>query len=164
MRMVNFTLARFYETASKHAKIEEYRSRLEEIHGSMRKIIAEAERIPFFDLYKHYKESKKLEHLVAKHFSSLLDYTLGLEELREWTESVQGMLNNDILLRNFQTRLMADLKHEKIDVDTLTRCADYGREITQRSYTGKITLVGILLTIILSIVGSIIIDYLKSIL
>jgi len=160
LRSSSYILDIYYTTVIDRELVDQYRRELEEIHTSIRKILGEFEKIQFFDIYSHFKKSRELERLISRHYSCLLDYSSTIEQLREDSERVRNLLREDYLLKHFQKYLMKEIEYRKIDVDTLTKCASYAREITQRSYTTKITLVAALLTIIGSIIGSVLISLL----
>lgn len=160
LRSSSYILDMYYTAVTARELVDQYRRELEKIHTSIRKILGEFEKIPFFDIYNHFKKSRELERLISRHYSCLLDYSSAIEQLREDSERVRNLLRESYLLRYFQKRLMKEIEYRKIDVDTLTKCASYAREITQRSYTTKITLVAALLTVIGSIIGSVLISLL----
>ena len=150
----------YYSGIFQHDKLEDCVQNLNEIHESIQSIIASSLKLSFFDIMGHYRNSKELEKLISKHYSGLLDYSSNLELLRKRTEEVEKYLSKNFLLGPFIETLMEELKHQKIDVETLTKCASYAREVIQKSYTTKVTLLGAAIGILGTIFGTLILHYL----
>lgn len=158
--LVSTPLDTYYSGIFQLRKLKDRIRDLNETHESIQSIIASSLELSFFDIVSHYRNSKKLEKLISKHYSELLDYSSNLELLRKRIEQAEKFLGVDFLLNPFMEKLMEELKHEKIDVETLTKCASYAREVIQRSYTTKVTLLGGLIAILGTIFGTLILHYL----
>jgi hypothetical protein len=161
---VSFDLDIFYQTAFQHDNVEAKRDRLELNQRSLRKTIQDIQQLSFFNFYKHYRKSRELERSVSEHFLNMVDYSLACEHLGKRAEKVRHYLAKDVLLHYFGKSLMDEIIHEKSDIESLAKCANYLSDSTQKSYANKITILAALLTIIGSVAGSILIDYLRSIL
>ena len=154
------TLDFYYAAVFQKLKLEEVVENLKMIHQSIQDVIAGFQKLSFWNIYGHYKHSKNLEKLVSQHYSALLNYSFNLEILRKYSEEAEDSLYNSFLFRHFTKQLMAELKHDEIDMDTLTKCVNYARELVQKSYTVKVTLLGGLISIIGSILGTLILRFL----
>jgi len=153
-------LDEYYSAMFQLQRLDNCVENLTETHTSIQSIISSSLKLSFFNVLTHYRNSKELEKLIAKHYSGLLDYNSNLELLREEIADAEEVLRKDLLLSPFVTKLMKELEHEKIDMETLTKCASYAREVIQKSYTTKVTLLGALIGILGTLVGTLVLHYL----
>jgi hypothetical protein len=152
-------LGLFYEASDQKQQIQDISDDLNETHKSIQKVIASFLKLRFIDVVGHYKLSRELEKLVSRHYSLLLDYSGKTEELRQSTKFVEDRMSNDYILKRFESKLMEDLALEAVDVETLTKCASYACEVVQRSYTTKITLLGVLMGVLGTAIGTLILQF-----
>jgi hypothetical protein len=153
------TLGDFYHASDLKHQIEDVAEDLNETHKSIQKVIAGFLKLRFIDVYNHYKHSRELEKLVSRHYSLLLDYSGKTQMLRQCTKDVEDLMSDDYVLKHFKNQLMEDLVFEAIDVETLTKCASYACEVVQRSYTTKITLLGVLIGVLGTAIGTLILQF-----
>ena len=158
--IISTPLDTYYSAIFQLGKLKGYIENLNEIHKAIQSVIASSLELSSFDVMSHYGNSKRLEKLISKHYSGLLDYSSNLELLRKRIEEAEKELRKDFLLNPFVETLMEELKHKKTDVETLTKCASYAREVIQKSYTTKVTLLGALIAILGTIFGTLILHYL----
>jgi len=152
-------LGNFYEASDQKQQVEHIAEDLSETHKSIQKVIASFLKLRFIDVYNHYRHSRELEKLVSRHYSLLLDYSNKTERLRHSIRHVEDLISDDYILKNFKKQLMEDLVFEAVDVETLTKCASYACEVVQRSYTTKITLLGVLIGVIGTAIGTLILQF-----
>jgi hypothetical protein len=164
LSMIASDLTKFYNTVCTHDELEICRDRLEQTHIELKSVVEKLQKLHFYNVYTHHRELKLLENLISRHFSYILDYNLIKENLTKDVEDLRTGFERNIFLKHLSASLLKELAYEEIDVDTLTKCTDYVNEITKRSYANKITLLAAILTIIGSTLGSLIIDYVRSVL
>jgi hypothetical protein len=164
MARASHYLDNFYDAVTVHETVERKREELENTQRSLKTLANGIQELSFFNFYQHYKQTKRMEKMVTTHFSNLVDYNIACQKLRKSTEELETRLEDSEILRPFKKPLLDELRHDKIDTESLTTCANYLNDMTQRSYTNKISLLAVLLTIIGSVAGSVILDYLRSLL
>lgn len=153
-------ISTYYSAIFQLEKMRDLSNSLLELHGSIQSTIAGLLQLSFFNIVGYYKNSKKLERLISKHYSSLLDYSSNVELFRQDAEDAKDALDKVFLLKPFARILMEELELERIDIETLTKCTSYARDVVQKSYTTKVTLLGALIGILGTVLGTLLLHYL----
>jgi hypothetical protein len=148
---ISFDLALFYDTVCELNEVNTYRRELEKIE--LKSMMDKFQKLHFHNFFAYHKALKQLENLISKHFSYIVNYSLALNALEGAIEKLKEQLKQNFCLKYLQSQLLKELEHKKIDIDALTRCTDHIKEIAQRSYTNRITLLATILTIIGSVIG-----------
>jgi hypothetical protein len=164
LSQISFDLALFYDTVCELNEVNTYREELEKIHIELKSMVDKLQKLHFYNFLAYHKALKQLENLISKHFSYIVNYGLALNALEGTIGKLKEQLKQNFWLKHLQLQLLEELEHKKIDVDALTKCTNHIKEIAQRSYTNRITLLATILTIIGSIIGSLVIDYVRSVL
>ena len=150
----------YYNGIFQLEEIKETVGKLDEIHKSIQAIIDNSLNLSFFNVKDYYKNSRKLEKSISSHFSILFNYSSKVHSFKKDVGYIKEYINGEALLSSFQEVLLKELELEEIDAETLTSCINFAREIMQRSYTTKVTLLGTLIGIIGTILGTSILNFL----
>lgn len=160
--MNSFHLDCYYGAINDRNKLTKINSDLNDTHRAIRGLINESLQLSFYSIHRHYKISRKLEKLISQHYSMLLDYSENAMIFRESAETADKLLSESSILGHFRAELTDELKHDTIDVDTLTKCTDCARDVVQKSYTAKVTLLGAPIAIVGSIIGTLILEFIRA--
>lgn len=145
----------YYRTISQFKELEKITMDMGKIHKSIQSTIEKFLKISFWNIRQHYTYSKNLEKLLSQHYSALLDYSSNLAIFEKNVGNVEKKLIDDFFLKYFKNELLESVKFDKVDVDTLTKCASFAKELVQRSYTTKATLLGALIGVIGTVIGTV---------
>ena len=156
------SLETYYLTMREKEVINEISSSIIELQDSIQSTIKTKSNLNYFDLFKHYKQSKHLEKLISQHFSLILNYTNRLSKLRSHIDLLNDSLANGIF-QKLKESLIADLQPNEIDIETFSKCIDYAREMSEKSYTIKVTILGALLGIVGGVIGSLVLQVILDI-
>ncbi|UCE44054.1 MAG: hypothetical protein JSV57_00730 [Candidatus Bathyarchaeota archaeon] len=162
LHLESVALEHYYEAIEEHDKLEKTINRLSNMHRTIRDVINKSMQRSSFDVYGHYKHSKELERLISQHYSILVDHSINLASLKERTETAEGFIDESFIFQHFKKELMEELEYKPLDMDTLSKCAGFAREIIQKSFTTKAALLGASLGIIGTIVGTILLDFIRA--
>jgi hypothetical protein len=157
---VKFRLNNYYLGVSVREALDGLVDDLIKLHYSIQSTIEKISKLWYFNISGHYKESKRLEKLVSQHYLYMLNYANELERFKKEANQTERSIEKDPILRVLKDELLEELKPSKVNVDTFSRCAEYAREVAGKSYATKITILGIILTAIGTILGTLILHFL----
>ena len=155
----SFGMTAFYTTLSRRMSLDKLADDLTKVHHSIQSTIKKLSKLWYFNIYGHYKESKRLEKLVFQHYLLILNYTNELEGFKKEAMQIKDMIE-DSMFRILEDEFLDELKPREVDIDTFSKCIEYAQEVAGKSYTTKITILSAVLGVIGAIMGTLILHYL----
>lgn len=153
-------LDKYYSTIFSLVDTRDCIEKLDEIHLSIQRILEDSLGLSFFNILAHYTASKKLERVIAEHYSTLLRYSSNVRKLSKEVEETESRLSKSVLFKPLLKKLMTEFDYKGIDTDVLTKCADYAQETLRRSFTTKVTLLGVLIGVLGTVFGTMLLHFL----
>ena len=154
----------YYQAMSDVKSLNDISSSIIELQDSIQLTIKAKSILNYFDLLRHYKSSKKLEKLIFEHYGLILKYTNDLNRLRTNIGRIEEYLAANELFSIKKKDLIDDLQPDTIDVETLSKCIEYARSMSEKSYIVKMTILGALLGIAGGIAGSLVLEIIQRLL
>ena len=148
----------YYTTISGTADVNAIITKIIDLQDLIQSTIKRISGLGYFDLLAHYKESTLLEKLVSEHYTLILEGVNYSGRLTKEIDHSEKLLENSIFEKEKED-LIAELQPSKIDIETFSKCVDYAKEVTGKSYTTKVTILGALLGIFGGIIGSVILHF-----
>jgi hypothetical protein len=156
----SWCLLQYYDTVTKTDEVDEIARNIIELHSSIQSTINKISSLWYFNIYEHYKQSRILEKLISKHYALVLEYTNKVGRLRKEVADSRDLIEKQPMFKHSKEELIQELKPTKIDIEVFSRCAEYAREVTGKSYATKVTIVGVVVSILGAFLGSLILHYL----